>query len=47
MNGGKGRIHAKIPNVVQVIYCIHEDNWKFKGHKSQASTVNIFGRLNS
>ena len=47
LNGEKGRIQAKIPTVVEVISCIHEDNCKFKGHKLQASTVNIFRRLNS
>jgi len=31
----------------QLVSCIHEGNCKFKGHKLQASTINIFVRLNS
>ena len=42
----KSRIQAKIPTVVKVISCIQEDKCKFEGHKVQASTVNIFRRLN-
>ena len=39
--GEKGRIETKILSLYSWVNC------KFKGHKLQASTVNIFGRLNS
>ena len=43
--GERVAFRVKFQQFFNVISCIHEDNCKFKGHKLQASTVNIFGRL--